>query len=177
MKILVTSPRTGDNTEIFDSFFTREIQDKLHTLGDVCFNDSGHYFSKEELMECIADKDIIFTGWDTPCLDRDVLDCAKNLRLIAHTGGTTALVDPSAYDRGITVLSGNTVYAESVAESVIAYALTALRKNSGLLFGYEKWGMERHNSCLGGSFRPKDWYCWLWYDGKIFGKFLKTILP
>ena len=128
MKILVTSPRSGDNTEIFDSFYTKEVQEKLLTLGEVCFNDSGHYLSKEELMECIADKDVIFTGWDTPRLDNDVLDCAKKLRLIAHTGGTTALVDPSAYERGITVLSGNTLYAESVAESVIAYALAALRK-------------------------------------------------
>ena len=128
MKILVTSPRTGDNTEIFDSFFPKDVQEKLHSLGEVYYNETGHFFSKEELMVRIRDKDIIFSGWDTPCLDAEVLDCAKNLRVIAHTGGTTALVDPIAYEKGITVLSGNTLYAESVAESVIAYALTALRR-------------------------------------------------
>lgn len=128
MKILVTSPRTGDNTEIFDSFYPKEVQEKLYALGEVYFNDTDHFFSKEELMVRIQDKDIIFTGWDTPCLDKEVLDCAKKLRLIAHTGGTIALVDPIAYENGITVLSGNTLYAESVAESVIAYALTALRR-------------------------------------------------
>ncbi len=128
MKILVTSPRTGDNTEIFDSFFPKEVQEQLHALGEVYYNETGHFLSKEELMVRIQDKDIIFTGWDTPCLDQDVLECAKRLRLIAHTGGTTALVHPVAYEKGITVLSGNTLYAESVAESVIAYALTALRR-------------------------------------------------
>ncbi len=128
MKILVTCPRSGEGSYIYESFYNQEILNDLQALGEVEFNDTGNYLSKEELMKRITDKDIIFTGWDTPRLDPDVLDCAKNLRLIAHTGGTTALVDPSAYERGITVMSGNTLYAESVAESVIAYALAALRK-------------------------------------------------
>lgn len=128
MKIFVTGPQTGENQLVFESFFPPHVREKLETLGEVYYNERGHYLSKEEMIELIPDVDVLFTGWDTPMLDEDILDAAKNLKVIAHTGGTTALVDPSAYDRGITVLSGNTIYAESVAESVIAYALTALRR-------------------------------------------------
>ncbi len=53
---------------------------------------------------------------------------ADSLKIVAHTGGTVAGLAPlPVFDRGIRVLSGNDIYAESVAESVIAYALTALR--------------------------------------------------
>ena len=58
-----------------------------------------------------------------------VLESAPRLRVIAHTGGTVAtLVGDAAYDRGVRVLSGNELYAQSVAEGVIGYILAALRR-------------------------------------------------
>lgn len=54
---------------------------------------------------------------------------ADSLALVAHTAGSVAtLVSIELYDRGVKVVSGNRVFAESVAESVLAYALLALRR-------------------------------------------------
>ena len=125
MKILVTTPVKG---AIFESFYPKAVLEKLNALGEVEYNETADFLTKEELIKRIADKDVIFTGWDTPKLDEDVINSAKNLKVIAHTGGTIALVDALAFKKGIRVLSGNMIYSESVAESVIAYALTALRK-------------------------------------------------
>ncbi len=70
--------------------------------------------------------DICVTGWGTPVFDEAVLVQADRLRLIVHTGDSVKpYVTDAVYGRGIRVVSGNEVFAESVAESVVAYAWPA----------------------------------------------------
>lgn len=124
LNILVTMPRG----EIFDTFFGRERILELEALGTVEWNEGCEQFSQEELCERIAGKDICVTGWGSPLFDEKVLAHADRLKLIAHTGGSVKpIVTDAVYERGIRVVSGNRVFAESVAEGVIAYALAALR--------------------------------------------------
>ena len=52
-----------------------------------------------------------------------------NIKVIAHTGGSVAdLVAPSVWEAGYKVISGNDMYAESVAEGALTYILMALRR-------------------------------------------------
>ena len=58
-----------------------------------------------------------------------MLEKADKLKVIAHTGGTVAsLTEDEVYDKGIRVISGNDLYARSVAEGTICYILAALRR-------------------------------------------------
>jgi phosphoglycerate dehydrogenase-like enzyme len=124
LKILVTMP----NGEIFNTFFNDELRSKLQEIGEVIWNDSTAQYTKSQLCEKIKDIDICVTGWGTETFDEEILSYANKLRLIAHTGGSVRpYVTDAVYDRGIRVVSGNEVFAESVAESVIAYALASLR--------------------------------------------------
>lgn len=73
-------------------------------------------------------KDVCITGWGCKRFDKNVLENANELKIVAHTGGTVApIVSDYLYEKGIKVISGNLIYAESVAEGVIAYILAALR--------------------------------------------------
>ena len=125
MKILVT---VGAG-EVKDSFFTPKAKAALEALGDVEYNDTGRQaYTKEELIEHIKDVDILVTGWKTPRIDEDVLKAANRLKIHAHTGGTVAtMICKEEYDRGIIVLSGNDLFAKSVAEGCLAYTLMSLR--------------------------------------------------
>ena len=61
-------------------------------------------------------------------MNAEIISKASRLRLIAHTGGTVApIVTPEIYEQNISVVSGNEVYAESVAEGTLAYILAGLR--------------------------------------------------
>lgn len=155
-------------------FFGRERILELEALGTVEWNEGCEQFSQEELCERIAGKDICVTGWGSPLFDEKVLAHADRLKLIAHTGGSVKpIVTDAVYERGIRVVSGNRVFAESVAEGVIAYALAALRdipyysaqvkagfwrpkfENRGLLdrsVGIVGYGMTAEN----GGFAEKD---------------------
>ena len=123
-KLLVTIPKG----HIRDTFLPPDTAARLETLGEVIWNDSERQLTEKELEEKIPGVTVLVTGWGTPGLSEAVLQKADALKIVAHTGGTVAKLTPfSVFERGIRVLSGNDIYAESVAESVIAYALTALR--------------------------------------------------
>lgn len=122
--ILVTMPG-GD---VFDSFFDEDRVKELKSLGMVEWNETGRQYSAKELGEKLQGKDICITGWGCEVFDESVLARADRLKLIAHTGGSVKpYVTDGVYEKGIRVVSGNQVFAESVAESVVAYALSSLR--------------------------------------------------
>ena len=124
-KVFVTIP-DGD---VKDTFLPLRIREELEKSFFVTYNKTGRELNYNELTSALGDVDAVITGWGTPMLSQAVLENAKKLKLIAHTGGTVGnLVDSSAYDKGICVLSGNRLYAESVAEGTLAYMLTALRR-------------------------------------------------
>lgn len=124
MKILVTMPVGHER----DTFIPDEAAKKLMALGDVAWNNTADQFTPDELREKISDTDVCLTGWCCPKLDEYILQNAHNLKLVAHTGGSVAPIAGSyLFDRGIRIISGNWLYAESVAEGTIAYILASLR--------------------------------------------------
>lgn len=125
MRILVSIP----NGEIKDTFIPPDVAKRLESIGDVLWNTTGGDYDGPRLASLLPGVDVCLTGWGTARFDEIVLRNADRLRLIAHTGGTVApLVSQELYDLGIKVISGNWLYAESVAEGVIAYILCALRE-------------------------------------------------
>jgi phosphoglycerate dehydrogenase-like enzyme len=117
-----------------DSFIPPKQAADLEALGEVLWNPLPRPYTGEELAPRLKGIDVLVTGWGSPQLNGTTLREADRLKVIAHTGGSVAaMVSPELYRRGIRVLSGNELYAESVAEAVIAYALTALRDIPGYL--------------------------------------------
>lgn len=124
-EIAVTIPRGV----VFDTFFDSALIQELESIGNVTWNETGHQFTAEELCRHIKGRQICITGWGTPNFDEKVLEGADKLALIAHTGGSVRpYVTDAAFEKGIRTCSGNKVFAQSVAEGVIAYALAELRQ-------------------------------------------------
>jgi len=125
MNIHVTMPRGITR----DSFISPEGADALAKLGTVAYNPTDAQYAPDALGFMLADADIAVTGWGCPPFTARALDAAPRLKLVAHTGGTVApIVTPELYERGVKVISGNELYAESVAEGTVAYMLAALRR-------------------------------------------------
>jgi len=116
--------------ETRDSFFTQKALAEIGQYGEIVFNETGKYaLDKELLQEKIKDIDVLFSGWGTARVDADVLACANKLKIHAHTGGSVApYISKEEYDRGVVVLSGNDLYAKSVAEGCLCYTLISLRR-------------------------------------------------
>lgn len=124
MKVLVTMPKGAAR----DTFIPKEVEETINSLGEVEWNNTEKQFTEDELRDKLEDKDVCITGWGNIRFTEKVLEKAKDLKIVAHTGGTVApIVSDYLYDSGVKVLSGNLYFAESVAEGVIAYILAALR--------------------------------------------------
>ncbi len=123
MRILVTAPQG----EVFDMHFPKHVISRLRGLGDVIFNLGTQQLTPDQLAYWLRSTDIVLTHWGTPQITPDMLDGAPNLKLLAHGAGTVAHIASEAfYERGIPVISANSVMARYVAESVLGYMLSAL---------------------------------------------------
>ncbi len=134
MKILITTQKfnaDGSLTDVFSTFFTEKVLSALNEMGEVSCNPYPRNFTREELKEALKGVDVVFNGWGTARYDKDLLDAADNLKVIAYTGGSVAPIvsdDHELQKRGILLLSGNWLYALSVAEGTIGYMLLGQRK-------------------------------------------------
>ena len=125
MKFLITLGKD----ERFETFFPKENRALAESLGEVIWNEGEAQWSQAEAAEKIGDADVYVTGWDCPRLDETILDKAKNLKLMVHLCGTVVpYASDAVWDRGVRVISGNDIMAESVAEATVAYILTAQRR-------------------------------------------------
>lgn len=125
MNLLITMPQGTTR----DSFLTEETLSLLQAHFTVTINEMTRNYTPLELSEAAADADVLVTGWGTPHLGlAGLLTPSSKLKLIVHTGGSVGdLIDSHAYENGITVISGNSMYAESTAEGALTYILSALR--------------------------------------------------
>ena len=125
MKVFVSIPK---NTEVFDTFVSETVRKYMEERMEVKYSPYEGMVSPEQFAQQVADCDAVITGWGHPCITLDMVK-NSNIKLIVHTGGSVgSLVTPDIYENGIKVISGNLMYAESVAEGVIAYMLMTLRK-------------------------------------------------
>lgn len=129
MKVLVTKPK---GNEVYNTFFSDRAIAEIEKLGEVIYNPYDREFTEEELKEALRDVDVVFTGWGAPKYDENILEYADKLKVVAHTGGSAAaIISDEFMKRNLTLLTGNRLYAESVAEGALCYILLSQRKMLG----------------------------------------------
>lgn len=125
MKIFVSIPK---GSEVEQTFFPDTVKAYLEERFTVSYNPLERQVTPEEFTQYTKDADAVLTGWGHPVITGDMVQ-GTSLRLVAHTGGSVgSLADGSLYDAGVRVISGNLLYAESVAEGALAYMFMGLRR-------------------------------------------------
>ncbi|WP_433627440.1 hydroxyacid dehydrogenase [Halomicrococcus sp. NG-SE-24] len=129
MDVLVTLP----DGELRENVLPPEQRRRLERLGNVTYNETSEQMTRTELADRLRGVDVCVTGWGTRTLDETVLADAEDLSLVAHVGGSVAVIGSHAlYDEGVIVCSANEVMAKYVAEGVLTYVLTGLRDVANL---------------------------------------------
>ena len=125
MKIYITMPKDAQS----DTFLTPAVMEKLNALGEVKQNPFGRKLTADEVVEWANDADVLITCWGSCKYFKKDVERMPNLKLIAHSAGTVApIVAPDVYETNVKVISGNDVFAKSVAEGCLCYTLAALRR-------------------------------------------------
>ncbi len=152
MKILFTIPVGG----MRDKYVPPKLMARLEALGEVIKNPHSCQYTREELKALLGDIDIVITHWGSTQYDAELLDCAPNLKLIAHCAGTVAhIASETCYARGIPVLSANPIMAKYVAEGALAYILSGIRAirayDGNMRAGLWHQNMPVTNTIVGGE--------------------------
>lgn len=122
--VLVTIPDGG----VKNSFITPDVKEYLEANFNVKYNTLGRAFTQDEYKKELLDADFVLGGWGSPQLNEYVLDGNDRFKMLAYTGGSVAdSTTPAVWEKGVKVSGGNELFAESVAEATITYAIMALR--------------------------------------------------
>jgi len=111
------------------------------------------FLADPAIKAALADVDVLLTGWGCPRIGPEVLDAAPNLRAILHAAGSVkALVDPSAFERGIQVSSAATANAQPVAEFTVAAIVLAGKRAFRLAAQYRLERRKSDQQAMPGSY-------------------------
>jgi phosphoglycerate dehydrogenase-like enzyme len=110
-------------------FIPPDTVKRINASFNASWNPFTRPYTPEETAEAIQHADFCITGWGCTSFTEAVIAKAERLKMVIHTGGSVAeLVSEALYDRGVTVISANDMYARGVAEGTIAYMLAGLRR-------------------------------------------------
>lgn len=125
MNIYISIP----NNDTGNSFITEKSFSELEKVGNVKRNMTENDLTADELVKEAFEADIIVCGWGSVMFKKEITDRLPNLKMIAYVGGSmAAVVDETVYNKGIVTLTGNYIFAKSVAEGCLAYILCAQRE-------------------------------------------------
>lgn len=115
-----------------NSVYDQNTQAEIKTLSNlVC-----EPLSREELLanlDILKDVDIIFSGWQSPNFDDEILKHAPNLKMVFYGAGSIKkLVTDSFWKEGIRVTTANSANAIPVAEFTLACTIMGLKNTHSL---------------------------------------------
>lgn len=152
MNVFVSIPQ---NTEVNRSFFPEWIRDYLAERCDVKYSPLDRQIVPEEMVQYAADADVIITGWGHPTITKEMV-AKTNVHLVVHTGGSVgSLIDPDIYDIGVRVISGNDLYADSVAEGTLAFMMAMLRQIPDYVDNIRNGGWNFQENCTEGLYNQR----------------------
>lgn len=100
---------------------------KLKQLGEVCLNETDAA-DTDVVKAVIRDADIAVTSWGNGPLTADILDCAPDLKLVAHAAGSVKpVVSDALFDRGIPLISSANVLSRGVSETALGFTISAAK--------------------------------------------------
>lgn len=145
-RILVTIPEGP----IRETILVSSVFADLAQIGDVQMNEHSRDLTPSELGQRLPGISACIVGWGTPRFDAAVLANADALRFIGVAAGTVnPYVSRAVFDRGITVVTGASAMAPSVAECSLLLILAALRdlpRLHGILTGSDGWPEDDDSS-------------------------------
>lgn len=116
------------NDQLKSSIFTEKHLQKLAYMGKVVTNPKPCGPTLEEAKELIEGSHVVITCWGCPKLDKELLDLAPDLEILAHAAGSVKeVVSNELFARGIRVTNCAYELGIGVAETCLALTITSLK--------------------------------------------------
>lgn len=117
---------------------TEQVIELLEEFAEIEIVAEPAELSRDEYARLFADKDAVLSTWNTPLIDRQVLQQANKLKIISHVGGEVRpFISPEIFSLkpDLLLCNASNVMAKPVAEHTLCVILACLRN----LFHFKQW--------------------------------------
>jgi phosphoglycerate dehydrogenase-like enzyme len=119
--------------------FDTDARKRLRQVALVDLSGCLTEFNSKAARRCLADAEVLLTGWGCPPITSHVLDLAPRLRAVVHAAGTVkGHLDVACWERGLAVSTAADANAVPVAEFTLAMMLLAGKRAHQATRFYEK---------------------------------------
>ena len=116
------------NDEFRERVFAQKYYDKMAKFGEVAVYDKKDFSDKEYYLNFVKGATIIVTSWDSPVIDKDVLDACPNLKAVVHGAGSVRpVISDEFIARKIRITNSAVAIGEGVAETALGFAISACK--------------------------------------------------
>lgn len=123
IKIAILPSMTTQNNVLTPS----HIQ-QLEEMGTVVRHDGKTGPTREQVKELLDGAQIAVTSWGCPSINEEILEHAKDLKLVIHAAGTVkGIVTPELWKQGVRVSSGNEHLAIGVGDTALGMTIASLK--------------------------------------------------
>ena len=116
------------NGEFRERVFAQKYYDKMAKFGEVSVYDRVDFSDKEYYLNFVKGATIILTSWDSPVIDKEILDACPNLKAVVHGAGSVRpIISDEFIARKIRITNSAVAIGEGVAETALGFAISACK--------------------------------------------------
>ncbi len=114
------------NEEFRGRVFSEKYYEKLRAFGEVKVYDKKDFSDMAYTLDFVKGATIIVTSWDSPKIDKEILDVCPALKAVIHGAGSVKpIVSDEFIARKIRITNSAVAIGEGVAESALGFAISA----------------------------------------------------
>ena len=150
-----------------EKIFSPKYFERLQKSGEVKVYDRVDFADKDYVVDFVKGATVIVTSWDSPVLDKEILDACPDLKAVLHAAGSIkSVISDEFVARKIRITNSACAIGEGVAETALGFALASCK-------GFWTFNEDIHN----GTWKRDNWtdYVKDFYDitvGVISGGFV-----
>jgi phosphoglycerate dehydrogenase-like enzyme len=116
------------NKEFRGRVFSQKYYDKMAKFGEVKVYDKDDFSDKEYYLNFVKGSTVIVTSWDSPKIDKVILDVCPNLKGVLHGAGSIKpIISEEFVERKIRITNSAVAIGEGVAETALGFAISACK--------------------------------------------------
>jgi len=117
-----------------DQLFPPRVKEALAEFADASYHTARERPTSEQLAALLPGYAALITGWGAPRLTPELLDAARDLRVVAHAAGSVRFMLPEPpselFGRGIRLTCATATMSRYVAELTLCLTIACLRRIS-----------------------------------------------
>jgi len=111
-----------------DTVFSQKYYDRMAKLGNVSVFDGEDFEDKEYYLNFVKGATVIVTSWSSPVIDKEILELCPDLKAVLHAAGSVKpIISDDFLQKKVRITSSACAIGEGVAESALAFAISACK--------------------------------------------------